>query len=78
MAPLLETIASHVPPPSADPSAPFSMGVAMLERDPYLGRIALGRVASGRVRVGDKVRRAGGRAGQGRGPAGQRRATGAL
>lgn len=30
--------------------------VAMLERDQYLGRIALGRVASGRVALGDKVR----------------------
>jgi GTP-binding protein len=28
----------------------------MIERDPYVGRVATGRVVSGRVRVGDRVR----------------------
>ncbi|KAG2485042.1 hypothetical protein HYH03_016141, partial [Edaphochlamys debaryana] len=58
MAPLLETIAAHVPPPATATALdrPFAMGVAMIERDPYVGRIVTGRVASGRVRIGDKVR----------------------
>lgn len=35
--------------------APFSMLVAMLARDPFVGRLATGRVHSGIARVGDKV-----------------------
>jgi GTP-binding protein len=56
MAPLLDAIIQHVPPPRVDPTAAFSMCVAMIERDPYVGRLATGRVFSGRVRVGDRVR----------------------
>ncbi|KAI8473301.1 MAG: elongation factor-like protein [Monoraphidium minutum] len=56
MAPLLDAIIGHVPPPQADAAAPFAMCVAMIERDPYVGRLATGRVASGRARVGDRVR----------------------
>jgi hypothetical protein len=44
MAPLLDAIVQHVPPPSCDPEAPFAMCVAMIDRDPYLGRIATGAV----------------------------------
>ena len=56
MAPLLDAILRHVPAPAADPSAPFALCVAMIERDPYVGRLATGRVAAGRARVGDRVR----------------------
>ncbi|KIZ01064.1 putative GTP-binding protein TypA/BipA like protein [Monoraphidium neglectum] len=56
MAPLLDAIVQHVPPPKVDSAAPFSLCVAMIERDPYVGRLATGRVASGRARVGDRVR----------------------
>lgn len=56
MAPLLDLIVRHVPPPpSARAEQPFAMGVTWVERDPYIGRIVTGRVASGRVRLGDKV-----------------------
>eukprot|EP00899_Mesostigma_viride_P027535 jgi/Mesvir1/7967/Mv11877-RA.1 len=57
MAPLLDTILAHVPPPRApaDPSAPFSMLVSMLEKDNFFGRIATGSVRSGSVQVGDQV-----------------------
>lgn len=73
MAPLLDAILAHVPPPKADPAGAFAMCVAMIERDPYVGRLATGRVASGRVRVGDKVRaiqHADGGGGGGRGAGG--------
>jgi GTP-binding protein len=56
MAPLLDAVLRHVPPPSGDVDAPFSMVVTMMERDPYLGRIVTGRVASGRAQVGDTLR----------------------
>lgn len=36
MAPLLDMILKHVPPPSAPLDAPFALGVAMTERDNYL------------------------------------------
>jgi GTP-binding protein len=42
MVPLLDAIVAHVPPPTCDADAPFSMCVAMIDRDPYLGRIATG------------------------------------
>ncbi|GFR51334.1 hypothetical protein Agub_g13751, partial [Astrephomene gubernaculifera] len=44
MSPLLDTIVAHVPPPAAaeELGGPFKMGVAMIERDPYVGRIATG------------------------------------
>ncbi len=45
--PLLELIIHHVPTPSANPDAPFSMLVTLLEADPFLGRILTGRVFSG-------------------------------
>jgi GTP-binding protein len=56
MAPLLDAVLRHVPPPSGAADAPFSMVVTMMERDPYLGRIVTGRVASGRAHVGDALR----------------------
>eukprot|EP00249_Psilotum_nudum_P022715 c28620_g1_i1 orf=1236-2924(-) len=55
MAPLLDTIVKHVPPPNGDLQSPFQMRVSMMERDYYLGRILTGRIASGIVRVGDKI-----------------------
>ncbi len=42
MVPLLDAIVKHVPPPNCDPEGPFAMCVAMIDRDPYLGRIAPG------------------------------------
>ncbi|GBF91897.1 hypothetical protein Rsub_05002 [Raphidocelis subcapitata] len=81
MAPLLDAIVARVPPPAADTEAPFTMRVpfplpcvAMIEKDPYVGRLATGRVASGRVRVGDRLRviqhpEGGGGGGGGRGGA---------
>lgn len=56
MAPLLDAIVEHVPPPAGDPAAPFAMLVAMVEHDSFLGPIATGRVASGTARTGDRVR----------------------
>ena len=56
MAPLLDAILEHVPPPAGDPAAPLALLVAMVERDAFLGPIATGRIAHGTMRPGDRVR----------------------
>lgn len=42
MAPLLDVILAHVPPPQVSLQEPFAMCVAMIERDPFVGRVATG------------------------------------
>ncbi len=56
MAPLLDAILEHVPPPPGDTQGQFAMLVTMTERDSFLGRVATGRIASGQVKVGDKIK----------------------
>ena len=56
LAPLLDAIVAHVPPPAGDPAGEFKMLVTMLEADAFVGRIATGRVASGTARLGDRLR----------------------
>ena len=51
LAPLFETIVSHVPEPSADPDGPFKFLVTLLDRDNFLGRILTGMVYSGSVKL---------------------------
>src|SRR5437667_4418295 len=46
LAPLFDLILSHVPPPRADPDAPFSMLATTLDYDPYLGRVLTGLIHS--------------------------------
>lgn len=55
LAPLLETIVSHVPAPQVDEDAPFKMLVTMLEYDQYLGRVLTGKIVSGKVDVNSSV-----------------------
>ena len=47
MTPLFDLIVKHVPPPKAEPDAPFRMLVTTLEADPYVGRVLTGRIFSG-------------------------------
>jgi GTP-binding protein len=56
MAPILDTVMSHVPEPApkmleAAGERPFTMLVSLLDRDPYLGRILTGCIQSGKARV---------------------------
>jgi GTP-binding protein len=51
LAPMFETIVSHVPEPSADPTGPFKFLVTLLDRDNFLGRILTGLVFSGTVKT---------------------------
>jgi GTP-binding protein len=56
LSPLFELILAHVPPPHADPDAPFSMLATTLEYDPYLGRVLTGVIHSGVARVNMPVK----------------------
>lgn len=55
MSALMDAIVSHVPPPVSREqlAAPFRMRVAMIERDPYIGRIATGVYREGGGEGGD-------------------------
>ena len=53
--PVLDAILDRVPPPAAEPEAPFRMMVSALSYDDYVGRIAIGRVEAGQVRRGQDV-----------------------
>jgi len=57
MIPLLETILSYIPPPVADPAAPFTMLVSNIAWDDYVGRIAIGKIIGGQVTTGDMIYR---------------------
>jgi GTP-binding protein len=56
LSPLFELILSHVPPPQADPDAPFSMLATTLDYDPYLGRVLTGLIHSGVARLNMPVK----------------------
>ena len=56
MAPLLDLVLAHVPPPRVDPLGRFRMLVTTMEYDPYLGRILTGRINDGQARVNAPVR----------------------
>ncbi|MCX7620897.1 MAG: translational GTPase TypA [Acidimicrobiales bacterium] len=55
LAPLLDTVVAHVPPPKGDPGAPLQALVTNLDASDYLGRLAVGRVMHGVLRKGDTV-----------------------
>ena len=57
IAPLLEAILRHIPPPSGDAQGGFQLLVAALTYDNHLGQIAVGRIARGKVSIGDQVAR---------------------
>ncbi len=55
MAPLLDAVLDHIPPPEADPQAAFRMLVSNLDWNDFVGRIAIGKILSGSVRAGDTI-----------------------
>jgi GTP-binding protein len=56
LTPLFDLIVSHVPEPTVEPVAPFTMLTTTLEYDSYLGRILTGRIYSGRAKVNMAVK----------------------
>ena len=55
LTPLFEMIRDVVAPPQGTVDGPLQMQVATLNRDEYLGRVAIGRVFQGKMKVGDRV-----------------------
>jgi GTP-binding protein len=53
--PLLDLVLRHVPAPTVDFDAPFSMLATLLDYDPYLGRVLTGRVVSGTAKINAQV-----------------------
>ena len=53
--PLFDAILEHVPPPLADPEAPFLMLVSNLDWSDYVGRIGIGKIMGGKLAVGDSI-----------------------
>jgi len=53
---MFDLIVSHVPAPGLDPDLPFAMNAAILEADPFLGRILTGRIEQGTARLNMPVR----------------------
>jgi GTP-binding protein len=53
--PLLDLILAHVPPCSFDMEGPAQLQVATLDRNDFLGRIAIGRIYRGRIARGDRL-----------------------
>ncbi len=51
---LFETIVREVPPPTADPEAPFLMQVSTLAWRDHIGRVGCGRVLQGKLRRGEE------------------------
>lgn len=57
LAPLFETILTHVPPPHGSPTAPLQLLVTSIDYDPYVGRLAIGKISNGRIKMGDAIAR---------------------
>ena len=55
IAPILDTILSHVPAPLAMPDAPLQMQVTMLDYNNFLGHVGIGRILAGKVSRGQNV-----------------------
>ena len=49
LGPLFETVLERVPPPRVAADGPFAMAAAILESDPFLGRVLTGRIESGEI-----------------------------
>jgi len=54
--PLMNLITKHVPAPTNDVNAPFSVLATMLDKDNFLGRVLTGKVYSGSAKVNDTVK----------------------
>ena len=55
LAPLFETIVSHIPAPEQVFDAPFKMLVSSIDWNDYVGRIAIGRVEQGKIKVNQEI-----------------------
>jgi GTP-binding protein len=55
LAPLLDLILGHCPPPQGNIEAPLQMQVTILDYSDFLGRLAIGRIYNGKIEDGQQV-----------------------
>ncbi|HXW58535.1 MAG TPA: translational GTPase TypA [Solirubrobacteraceae bacterium] len=55
LAPLLDLLLEHTPPPTYDPEHPLQALVTNLDASPYVGRLAICRVRQGEIRRGQQI-----------------------
>ncbi len=55
LAPLFDTVLSHVPANQGDPTAPLQLQISSLDYSTYVGRIGVGRISQGTLRVNQDV-----------------------
>jgi GTP-binding protein len=55
LAPLMDLLVEHIPPPRHDPDHPLQAHVTNLDASPYVGRLALCRVRNGTIRKGQGI-----------------------
>ncbi len=55
LAPLLDLLLEHIPPPMYDPGHPLQALVTNLDASPYVGRLAICRVRHGTIRRGQQI-----------------------
>jgi GTP-binding protein TypA/BipA len=55
LAPLMDLLVEHIPPPRHDPEHPLQAHVTNLDASPYVGRLALCRVRNGTIRKGQGI-----------------------
>ncbi len=55
LAPLLDAIVAHIPPPEGDPDGPLQGLITNLDYNDYIGRLGLGRLRNGTLREGEDV-----------------------
>ncbi len=55
LAPLFDTVLSHVPSNKGDPAAPLQLQISSLDYSTYVGRIGVGRISQGTLRVNQEV-----------------------
>ena len=55
LAPLFDTVLSHVPANKGDPAAPLQLQISSLDYSTYVGRIGVGRISQGTLKVNQEV-----------------------
>jgi GTP-binding protein len=55
LAPLFDTVLSHVPANQGDPAASLQLQISSLDYSTYVGRIGVGRISQGTLRVNQEV-----------------------
>ncbi len=55
LAPLFDTVLTHVPAHAGDPNAPLQLQISSLDYSSYVGRIGVGRINAGTIRPNQEV-----------------------